>query len=57
MNEEATDPLAEFRRVNVDGTLRLARQAAEAGVRRFVFVGFDQGQWAAPAAGPSVYGR
>ena len=38
MNEEATDPLAEFRRVNVDGTLRLARQAAEAGVRRFVFV-------------------
>jgi nucleoside-diphosphate-sugar epimerase len=38
MNEEAADPLAEFRRVNVDGTLRLARQAAEAGVRRFVFV-------------------
>lgn len=38
MNEEATDPLAEFRRVNVDGTLRLARQAAEAGVKRFVFV-------------------
>lgn len=38
MNEEAADPLAEFRRVNVDGTLRLARQAAEAGVKRFVFV-------------------
>jgi len=38
MNEDAGDPLAEFRRVNVDGTLRLARQAAEAGVRRFVFV-------------------
>jgi nucleoside-diphosphate-sugar epimerase len=38
MNEVAGDPLAEFRRVNVDGTLRLARQAAEAGVRRFVFV-------------------
>jgi len=38
MNEEAADPLAEFRRVNVDGTLHLARQAAEAGVRRFVFV-------------------
>ena len=38
MIEGATDPLAEFRRVNVDGTLRLARQAAEAGVRRFVFV-------------------
>ena len=38
MNEEATDPLAEFRRVNVEGTLCLARQAATAGVRRFLFV-------------------
>ena len=38
MNEAAADPLAEYRRVNVDGTLRLARQAAEAGVRRFLFV-------------------
>ena len=38
MNEESADPLAEFRRVNVDGTLRLARQAAAAGVRRFVFL-------------------
>lgn len=38
MAEQATDPLAEFRRVNVEGTLRLARQAVDAGVRRFVFV-------------------
>jgi len=38
MNETAADPLAEFRRVNVEGTLHLARQAAEAGVRRFVFI-------------------
>ncbi len=38
MNEQSTDPLAEFRRVNVDGTLALARQAAGAGVRRFVFL-------------------
>jgi nucleoside-diphosphate-sugar epimerase len=38
MDERATDPLAEFRRINVDGTLNLARQAAAAGVRRFVFV-------------------
>lgn len=38
MNEKSADPLAEFRRVNVDGTLRLARQAAEAGVQRFIFV-------------------
>lgn len=36
MQDRAADPLAEFRRVNVEGTLRLARQAAEAGVRRFV---------------------
>ena len=38
MNEEMVDPLEEYRRVNVRGTLRLARQAAEAGVSRFVFV-------------------
>lgn len=38
MNESSSDPLSEFRRVNVDGTLHLARQAAAAGVRRFVFV-------------------
>jgi len=38
LNESAANPLAEYRRVNVDGTLNLARQAAAAGVRRFVFV-------------------
>jgi nucleoside-diphosphate-sugar epimerase len=38
MNEQSADPLAEFRRVNVEGTLALARQAATAGVRRFVFL-------------------
>ena len=38
MREEALDPLAEYRRVNVEGTLNLARQAAEAGVRRVVFI-------------------
>ncbi|WP_043310814.1 SDR family oxidoreductase [Pseudomonas sp. ML96] len=38
MREQAADPLAEFRRVNVEGTLRLARQAVEAGVQRFIFV-------------------
>ena len=38
MNDESFDALAEFRRVNVEGTLNLARQAAAAGVRRFVFV-------------------
>jgi len=38
MRERASDPLAEFRAVNTQGTLCLAQQAAEAGVRRFVFV-------------------
>lgn len=38
MSETVANPLVAFRRVNVDGTLNLARQAAAAGVRRFVFV-------------------
>jgi UDP-glucose 4-epimerase len=38
MQKATADPLEEFRRVNVQGTLNLARQAAAAGVRRFVFV-------------------
>jgi UDP-glucose 4-epimerase len=38
MRDTARDPLAEYRRVNVAGTEALARQAAEAGVRRLVFV-------------------
>src|SRR5690554_2345461 len=33
-----SDPLAECRQVNVIGTLNLARQAAAAGVKRFVFI-------------------
>lgn len=36
--ERVADPLAAFREVNVAGTLRLARQAAASGVRRFVFI-------------------
>lgn len=38
MGESAQDPLAEYRKVNTVGTLKLASQAAEAGVGRFVFV-------------------
>ena len=38
MRDRNADPLAAFRRTNVDGTLNLARQAASAGVQRFVFV-------------------
>ncbi|GAA6133762.1 SDR family oxidoreductase [Oceaniserpentilla sp. 4NH20-0058] len=38
MNDNALDPLAEFRKVNVEGTLNLARQAAAAGVVRFIYI-------------------
>jgi UDP-glucose 4-epimerase len=38
MRDAAADPLAEFRRVNTQGTLNLARQAAAAGTRRFIFL-------------------
>ena len=38
MQDVAINPLVEFRVVNVQVTLNLARQAAAAGVRRFVFV-------------------
>jgi nucleoside-diphosphate-sugar epimerase len=38
MKNEAADPLVEYRRVNVDGTLNLARQAVDAGVTRFIFI-------------------
>ena len=38
MHDTVPDPLAAYRTVNVDGTLNLARQAAAAGVKRFVFV-------------------
>lgn len=38
MHDTASDPLAEFRRVNVEGTRHLAQQAALAGVRRFIFI-------------------
>lgn len=38
MRETATDPLSEFRRVNTDGTRRLAECAARHGVRRVVYI-------------------
>jgi nucleoside-diphosphate-sugar epimerase len=38
MQDESRDPLAEFRLVNVAATENLARQAARAGVKRFVYV-------------------
>ena len=38
MHEKSSDPLAEFRKVNVEGTERLAESAAAAGVKRLVYV-------------------
>lgn len=38
MVESAADSLAVYRRINVDGTRRLAEQAAAAGVRRLVYL-------------------
>jgi len=38
MEDEVTDSLAEYRRVNVEGTLNLARQAVAARVQRFIFL-------------------
>lgn len=38
MRESAEDPEREFRKVNVLTTVELARQAASAGVRRFIYI-------------------
>ncbi|WP_409316559.1 UDP-glucose 4-epimerase family protein [Pseudomonas sp. KCJK9016] len=38
MYESAEGALERFRKINVEGTVRLARSAAEAGVKRFIFV-------------------
>lgn len=38
MNDHSSNPLEEFRKVNTEGTLNLARQAAESGVKRFIFI-------------------
>ncbi|MCK2150064.1 SDR family oxidoreductase [Marinobacter alexandrii] len=38
MKDEVANPLAEYRQVNVECSIRLARQAAKAGVRRFIFI-------------------
>jgi UDP-glucose 4-epimerase len=38
MDDTAQDPLALYRATNTDATLNLAHQAADAGVKRFVFI-------------------
>ncbi len=38
MHDNVADPLAQFRRVNVAGSMNLARQSVAAGVKRFVYL-------------------
>lgn len=38
MSDTANDPIEEFRKVNTIGTLNFARQAAESGVKRFIYL-------------------
>jgi nucleoside-diphosphate-sugar epimerase len=38
MNDKSADPLEEFRKINVDATIHLAKQAAAAGVKRFIYL-------------------
>lgn len=38
MKEKSPNPLDEFRQVNVNGTLTLAKQAEKAGIKRFIYV-------------------
>lgn len=52
MQDDAQDPPAAFREVNVEGTFNLARQAAEAGVNRFIFLSSIKvnGEWSKDGA-------
>lgn len=38
MRDTAVSPADEFRRINVQGSINLARQAAASGIRRFIFI-------------------
>tara|TARA_A100001391_G_scaffold204169_1_gene198805 strand:+ start:29873 stop:30847 length:975 start_codon:yes stop_codon:yes gene_type:complete len=38
MSDKDTDPLEAYREVNTRGTLRLARQSADAGCKRFIYI-------------------
>ena len=38
MNDKANEPLDEFRKINTYGTLKLAQEAANSNVKRFIFI-------------------
>jgi UDP-glucose 4-epimerase len=51
MDDACSDPLAAYRQVNVEGTMRLAQAAHRVGARRFVFIS------SVKAVGERSYGR
>lgn len=52
MNDDSVDPLAEFRLANVAATLNLAKQSAQRGVKRFIFISSIKvnGEFTSPGA-------
>lgn len=38
MKDSSANPLNDYRKINVEGTLNLARQAVKSGVKRFIFI-------------------
>lgn len=38
VSEEVPEPIAEYRRINTNVTLELAKKAAQAGIKRFIFI-------------------
>lgn len=38
MDDTSSNPLADFRKINVEGSINLANMAAKSGVRRFIFI-------------------
>jgi len=60
MNDTASNPLDEFREVNTRATLNLAKQAANGGVKRFIFIssikaGGESSQLGSPLTEDSDY--
>jgi nucleoside-diphosphate-sugar epimerase len=43
LNDHSSDPVDEYRVINVERKVNLARQAAASGVKRFIFVSVDHG--------------
>lgn len=57
MKDAAADPLVEYRKINTEGTLNLARQATFNGVKRFIFLSTIKVNGEATRPGSSSYKR